>query len=223
MAAGFEDARQCQRCNHQWYATRAKQPKKPRWFDETGAIWTDGQVRMARLQGNYDRAYRDRERWTSCPACGSNKVKTVPGRKFVPSAAAGPGAPAAAATQTSVPVAPSPPVPVPGPGSRESLGLRCACGQVVALGARFCSACGQAMPEVGTHAPVPAPPTTASAPPVDVHPRLAFLRAEAAAKAQGDRKALASLRKAERDRKSGLRLRENMAEAKYDVQFKQTG
>jgi len=61
--------------------------QKPRWFDELGAFWTDGQARMARIQGNYTRQKIDRDRWAQCPNCGSIKVKTVVKRGFVPSAA----------------------------------------------------------------------------------------------------------------------------------------
>jgi len=61
--------------------------QKPRWFDELGAVWTDGQARMARLQGNYTRQKTDRDRWAQCPNCGSIKVKTVAKWGFVPSAA----------------------------------------------------------------------------------------------------------------------------------------
>ena len=90
-----ENARHCKRCAHEWYAVRVGTAQKPRWFDEFGAIWTDGQARMARRQGNYTRQKIDRDRWAQCPNCGSIKVKTVAKWGFVPSAArTGPQSPA---------------------------------------------------------------------------------------------------------------------------------
>lgn len=88
MGKDREDARRCDRCAYQWYAVRTALPQRPRWYDETGAFWTDANARMKRLQGNYDRAKVQYDRWAICPRCGSVKVRTVKARGFLPTAAA---------------------------------------------------------------------------------------------------------------------------------------
>lgn len=105
MSKVREDARRCDRCAYQWFAVPTTRPGKPRWFDETGAFWTDGQARMIRRQGNFDRAKVDHDRWATCPRCGSVKVQTVSERGFIPTAASASAAPPIEAAW------PTPPVP----------------------------------------------------------------------------------------------------------------
>lgn len=85
MGIKAQDARHCKSCRFRWYAVRQKKVQKPRWFDEVGPdFWTNSQTRMVRLQGNYDRAKTDYDRWAICPNCGSNKVVTIRDKHFVP-------------------------------------------------------------------------------------------------------------------------------------------
>jgi hypothetical protein len=95
-----EAGRRCQRCNFAWYATQpGANPGKPRWFDESGSFWTDGQARMARRTANYDRHLTAKDKWAECPNCGSRKVKTDKSRNFRPTGAIAPTAASKVATQ----------------------------------------------------------------------------------------------------------------------------
>lgn len=49
-----------------------------------GAVWTDGQARMARRVGNYERAVTAQEQWKRCPNCGSQKVGSDKNKHFKP-------------------------------------------------------------------------------------------------------------------------------------------
>lgn len=49
-----------------------------------GAIWTDGQARMARLVGNHDRSQQAWLAWGKCTNCGSIKVATDTSKQFRP-------------------------------------------------------------------------------------------------------------------------------------------
>jgi hypothetical protein len=116
-----EDARRCERCGYQWFAVRPKKVPKPRWFDETGAVWTDSKARMARLQGNYDRHKTDHDRWALCPQCGTVKIRTVDHRGFVPTAAVGGTQPSASPVDPGArPVAARPADPISGKASSET-------------------------------------------------------------------------------------------------------
>ena len=89
-----EAGRRCQRCDFAWYATPPKgSPGKPRFFDEMGAVWTDGQARMARRTANYDRHLQAQSQWDQCPNCGSRSVKTDKSRAFRATGAIAPQAP----------------------------------------------------------------------------------------------------------------------------------
>lgn len=86
-----EVGRRCDRCGFGWYAVKPKgKAPKPRWFDETGAFWTDGQARMARLVGNHDRSQRAWLEWGKCTTCGSIKVSTDVSKAFRPTNAVSP-------------------------------------------------------------------------------------------------------------------------------------
>jgi hypothetical protein len=86
-----EAGRRCQRCQFAWYATPpGGNPGKPRWFDEAGSFWTDGQARMARRTANFDRHLQAKDAWEKCPNCGSRKVKTDNSRAFRPTGAVAP-------------------------------------------------------------------------------------------------------------------------------------
>ncbi len=86
-----EAGRRCQRCEFAWYATPpGTNPGKPRWFDEAGSFWTDGQARMARRTANYDRHLGAKDRWERCPNCGSRSVRTDKSRDFRPTGAISP-------------------------------------------------------------------------------------------------------------------------------------
>lgn len=86
-----EAGRRCDRCGFGWYATPpGANPGKPRWFDETGAFWTDGQARMARRTANYDRHLTAKDAWEKCPNCGSRSIKTDRSRGFTPTGAVAP-------------------------------------------------------------------------------------------------------------------------------------
>lgn len=109
-----ESGRRCQRCDYAWYAIKpGPKPNKPRWFDEIGAFWTDGQARMARRTANYDRYLTAKDKWEQCPNCGSRAVKTDASKVFRPTAAiAAPThtespAPPAVAPPTTAPAGPS--------------------------------------------------------------------------------------------------------------------
>ena len=82
-----EAGRRCHRCQYRWYATRpGPGPGKPRWYDEMGSFWTDGQARMARRVSNHDRHQQQVAAFEKCPNCGSMNVKTDKSRNFVPTA-----------------------------------------------------------------------------------------------------------------------------------------
>lgn len=86
-----EAGRRCQRCEFAWYATPpGASPGKPRWFDESGSFWTDGQARMGRRTSNYERHLTAKDRWQQCPNCGSRSVKTDQSREFRPTGAIAP-------------------------------------------------------------------------------------------------------------------------------------
>lgn len=83
-----ETGRRCQQCGYGWYAVEPpRRPPKPRWYDETGAIWTNGQARMARRVGNYERVLAAEQKWTNCPNCGSQKASTDRSPQFKPTGA----------------------------------------------------------------------------------------------------------------------------------------
>lgn len=102
-----EVGRRCQRCQYGWYATPpGSGPAKPRWYDEAGSFWTDGQARMTRRISNHERHQQLVAAYEQCPNCGSRSVKTDKTPSFVPT-----GAITAAAT------AGGPPVPTEGVNS----------------------------------------------------------------------------------------------------------
>lgn len=83
-----EVGRRCQRCQYGWYATPAGSgPPKPRWYDEAGSFWTDGQARMTRRISNHERHQQQVAAYEQCPNCGSRRVKTDKTRNFVPTGA----------------------------------------------------------------------------------------------------------------------------------------
>lgn len=83
-----EAGRRCQRCDFAWFAMPpGGSPGKPRWFDEAGSFWTDGQARMSRRTANYDRHLSAKDRWEVCPNCGSRSVVTDKSRDFRPTGA----------------------------------------------------------------------------------------------------------------------------------------
>ena len=92
-----------------------RNPGKPRFFDEAGSFWTDGQARMARRTANYDRHLKAKDEWDRCPNCGSRTVKTDNSRDFRPTGSITSAAPAAEqASQIPNPSAPqysAPPAP----------------------------------------------------------------------------------------------------------------
>lgn len=101
--------RRCQRCGYAWYAVEPpKKPPKPRWYDETGAVWTDGQARMARRVGNYERALAAEQKWTHCANCGSQKVTSDRSARFQPTGAL-------TSTPSGPPLRPAPVAPVANP------------------------------------------------------------------------------------------------------------
>lgn len=126
-----EAGRRCQRCDFAWYAMPpGGSPGKPRWFDETGSFWTDGQARMARRTANYDRHLTAKDRWEVCPNCGSRTVKTDKSRGFRPTGAISPTTTATAPPNQPAPMsAPVPqaspqttPAAPPGPSVWQQLG-----------------------------------------------------------------------------------------------------
>lgn len=106
-----EVGRRCQRCQYGWYATPVgASPGKPRWFDEAGSFWTDGQARMSRRVSNFERHQQQKTRFDECPNCGSKTVKTDRSRGFQPTGAITPTAQVpAAAVPPSAPSASLPP------------------------------------------------------------------------------------------------------------------
>lgn len=101
-----EAGRRCQRCDFAWYATPpGASPGKPRWFDEAGSFWTDGQARMARRTANYDRHLKVKDQWDQCPNCGSRSVKTDKSRGFRPTGTVAPTSVTQAPQVTVPPVA----------------------------------------------------------------------------------------------------------------------
>lgn len=92
-----EIGRRCSRCGYAWYAKHPRgRPSKPRWHDEMGAFWTDGQARMTRRVANYETGLQAQASWGRCANCGSEQVKSDASRHFEPT-----GAIAARETPTS--------------------------------------------------------------------------------------------------------------------------
>lgn len=138
-----EDARRCSRCGYQWFAERVTKPAKTYG---AGAGWSLlGGTGMAAAAGakagaHYSTKLERHERWKLCPKCGSSKVKTVPKRRFTPTAAGQPPEISDAPAQ-----APERPCPW--------------CGEQILLAARKCKHCGEYLEVSASAEPSQAPPT----------------------------------------------------------------
>ena len=86
MARVKEDPRCCERCAYRWWAVRAPKPKKVKWNHSIGpeAFGFDPAAITARKAHQAAAAVGPWERWATCSRCGSQKVKTVAPRGFVP-------------------------------------------------------------------------------------------------------------------------------------------
>jgi hypothetical protein len=81
-----EDARRCERCDYKWWAVRAPKPKKVKWNHTIGpdAFGFDPAAITARKAHQAAAAVAPWERWAICRRCGSQTIKTVAPRGFVP-------------------------------------------------------------------------------------------------------------------------------------------
>src|SRR4051794_25041825 len=86
MTLAQEDARCCERCDYRWWAVRAAKPKKVRWHDSIGpeVFGFDPSAITSRKAHQAAMSVGPWERWAICRRCGSQKVKTVNPRGFVP-------------------------------------------------------------------------------------------------------------------------------------------
>lgn len=86
MGRVTEDARCCERCNYKWWAVRAPKPKKVRWDHSIGpeSFGFDPAAITARKAHQAAMAMGPWERWAICSRCGSQKVRSVSPRGFVP-------------------------------------------------------------------------------------------------------------------------------------------
>jgi hypothetical protein len=79
-----EEARRCKKCGNQWWARRVAKQAPPRWFDDGASFTGNSTARTVRLAHRKSEAIRQWERYGLCTRCGSQDIKTVSDRGFVP-------------------------------------------------------------------------------------------------------------------------------------------
>jgi hypothetical protein len=88
---GREDARRCEKRAYQWWVVEVKRTAKPRWNDDygfPGMAPGNAAARVNRMTARRAESVEAWKRWGVCPRCGSQKVKTVDAKNFVPTALA---------------------------------------------------------------------------------------------------------------------------------------
>jgi hypothetical protein len=129
-----EEARRCQKCGNQWWAVRVAKQPTPRWFDDGASFTGNSAARNVRLAHRKSEQIRESERYGLCTRCGSQDIKTVRDRGFIPTGLAE----SAPQVQGAPPVPPAATTPLAfQPGEKVTLhvlGFRGLTGVVEGLG-----------------------------------------------------------------------------------------
>ena len=126
-----EQPRRCVKCGFGWWAVEAKKPKGVKSVWGPMAAGLDAAALVGRKAANQAIELRDWERWGVCSRCGSQDIRTVKEKGFVPTglaeaggstrqsgAAAGPPALVVTSQDGPSPLGPKPPG-VPQEGNRD--------------------------------------------------------------------------------------------------------
>jgi len=100
---------------------KAQKPRKMRWYEDINSLNYTGAARNVRLSHNLSAEERAWERYALCSRCGSQRIKTMPAKGFVPTAATEAAASAPPAAAQEPPAPPGDPNRPFSPGDRVSI------------------------------------------------------------------------------------------------------